>query len=51
MKNQTVHKIVMTEVGKINPTDPLMLPKQEARRKRNRPDASGISLTRADASR
>ncbi len=45
-------KILMVEsFVKINPTDPLMLAKQVARRKRNWPDSSGMSLVRVDVSR
>ena len=45
-------EILMDEAfAKINPTDPLILAKQAARRKRKLPDSSGISLARADASR
>jgi hypothetical protein len=45
-------EILMVEVFvKINPTDPLILAYQVARRKRNRSDSSGISLVRAEASR
>ena len=43
-------EILMTEAfAKINPTDPLILGKQAARRKRKWPDSSGISLPRAAA--
>ncbi len=38
-------------LAKINPTDPLKLAKQAARRNLNCSDSSGISLTRAEASR
>ena len=38
-------------VAKINPTDPLILAKQAARRNLNCSDSSGISLARAEASR
>jgi hypothetical protein len=45
-------EILMSEVfAKINPNDPLILANQSARRKRNLPDSSGISLVRADVSR
>jgi len=45
-------EILMTEgFAKINPTDPLRLAKQAARRNRNWPDSSGSSLARADVSR
>jgi hypothetical protein len=37
--------------AKINPTDPLILAKQAARRNLNFSDSSGISLARAEASR
>jgi hypothetical protein len=36
---------------KINPTDPLILANQAARRNLNCSDSSGISLARAEASR
>ena len=36
---------------KINPTDPLILPRQTARRNLNSSDSSGISLVRAESSR
>ncbi len=38
-------------LAKINPTDPLILAKQDARRNLNCSDSSGISLARAEASR
>jgi hypothetical protein len=38
-------------LAKINPTDPLILAKQAARRNLNCSDSSGISLARAEASR
>ena len=45
-------EIHMTDVlAKINPTDPLLLAKQTARRNLNCSDSSGISLARAEASR
>jgi hypothetical protein len=45
-------EILMTEAfTKINPTDPLILDKQTARRKRKGPDSSGMSLDRSDVSR
>jgi hypothetical protein len=45
-------EILMTEsFPKINPTDPLILPKQTVRRKRKWLDSCGMSLDRADASR
>ncbi len=47
-----VMEILMSEAfAKINPTDPLILAKQVARRKRKWQDSSGISLARSDASR
>jgi hypothetical protein len=36
---------------KINPTDPLILEKKDARRNRNRSDSSGSSLARTEVSR
>ncbi len=45
-------EIRMTDtLVKINPTDPLILAKQAARRNLNCSDSSGISLDRAEASR
>jgi hypothetical protein len=45
-------EILMSEVFvKINPTDPLILARHTARRKRKWPDSSGMSLDKADASR
>jgi hypothetical protein len=38
-------------LDKINPTDPLILAKQDARRNLNCSDSSGISLARAEVSR
>jgi hypothetical protein len=38
-------------LAKINPDDPLILAKQAARRNLNCSDSSGISLSRAEASR
>jgi hypothetical protein len=38
-------------LAKINPTDPLILVKQAARRNQNCSDSSGISLARAETSR
>ena len=38
-------------LAQINPTDPLILSKQAARRNLNCSDSSGISLARAEASR
>ena len=38
-------------LAKINPTDPLILAKQDERRNLNCSDSSGISLVRAEASR
>ncbi len=38
-------------LAKINPTDPLILSKQDERRNLNCSDASGISLARTEASR
>jgi len=43
--------LIAEAFAKINPTEPLRLAKQTARRKRNCPDSSGNSLARADASR
>ena len=37
-------------LAKINPTDPLILAKQAARRNRNCSDSSGNSLVKADSS-
>jgi hypothetical protein len=42
---------IADDLAKINPTDPLILAKQAARRNLNCSDSSGISLTRAEASR
>ncbi len=43
-------EILMADAfAKINPTDPLILAKQAARRKRNWPDSSGMSLARAES--
>jgi hypothetical protein len=39
------------DLAKINPTDPLLLAKQAARRNLNCSDSSGISLVRAEVSR
>jgi hypothetical protein len=45
-------EIRMTDaLAKINPTDPLILAKQAARRNLNCSDSSGISSARAEASR
>jgi hypothetical protein len=45
-------EILMSEgFVKIKPTDPLILPRHTARRKRKWPDTSGMSLAKADASR
>ncbi len=42
---------IVDALSKINPTDPLILAKQAARRNLNCSDSSGNSLTRAEASR
>jgi hypothetical protein len=42
---------IVETLAKINPTDPLILVKQAARRNLNCSDSSGISLSRTEASR
>ena len=40
--------LMVEDFVKINPTEPLILSKQAARRKRKWPDSSGMSLDKAD---
>ncbi len=50
-KSSGIEIRITDALAKINPTDPLILAKQAARRNLNCSDSSGNSLARADASR
>jgi hypothetical protein len=50
-KSSGIEIRIAEALAKINPTDPLILAKQAARRNRNCSDSSGNSLARAEASR
>jgi hypothetical protein len=50
-KSKGMEILMAKAFAKINPTDPLTLVKEAARRKRKWVDSSGMPLARADASR
>jgi hypothetical protein len=50
-RSSGIEMLIAEALAKINPTDPLILAKQAARRNLNCSDSSGISLGRAEASR
>ena len=50
-RSNGIEVLIADVLAKINPTDPLILAKQAARRNRNCSDSSGNSLARTEVSR